>query len=244
VADRPILFSAPMIQALLAGRKTQTRRILRQQPKNDAAGCAWRIASGYKKTKVDAPYVEAVRPTSYGATEIVVPPLRILCRPGDRLWVRETLIFDSGRNDWLYGADQSTMVDVCGSELETPTPDRWPLLRCNSIHMPRWASRLTLTVTDVRVQRLQDISEADAIAEGGEHDGFGAWLCYAAEPKPQTHWACPRESYRTLWTAINGPGAWKENPWVGAYTFTVHRENIDSMARLNLARDAALREVS
>ena len=95
-----------------------------------------------------------------------------------------------------------------------------------SIHMPRWASRLTLTVTEVGVQRLQDISEADAVAEGCECDVDG-WRDYLF---PSTQ-CCgtARESYRTLWNSLHGPDAWDLNPWVAAYTFTVHRCNIDCL---------------
>lgn len=100
--------------------------------------------------------------------------------------------------------------------------------------MPRWASRITLIVTDVRVERLQNISEADAIAEGVDTER----CCGVPSDSCGTHLGgcCgqpeavePVEAYSDLWDEINGPGAWDANPWVAAYTFTVHHQNIDQI---------------
>nr|WP_018009330.1 hypothetical protein [Sinorhizobium medicae] len=93
--------------------------------------------------------------------------------------------------------------------------------------MPPWASRLTLIVTDVSVERLQDISEADAIAEGIERskdfpDRFMT---------PAGDYAVPIVAYQRLWESINGPGSWEANPWVAAYTFTVIKQNIDQIEK-------------
>jgi hypothetical protein len=200
MTDQPILFSAPMIRALLDGRKTQTRRILKPQP--------------------DDLYEGQI-------------PRQFRIAIGDRLWVRESLTFDWTTNDWLYAADRAIMVDVCGNELETPRPDRWPRGAAPSIHMPRWASRLTLIVTDVRGQRLQEISEEDAIAEGMEQDttpgseSFGAWtggvdFLYGWDA---------RGAFRRTWELINGAESVKANPWVAAYTFRVVKANIDSVPK-------------
>ena len=90
--------------------------------------------------------------------------------------------------------------------------------------MPRWASRLTLTVTDVRVQRLQDISEADAVAEGCD-----AVLALTIKRPNGAHPGNPRECYCDLWNSLHGHGAWDANPWVVAVTFTVQRGNIDQL---------------
>ena len=91
--------------------------------------------------------------------------------------------------------------------------------------MPRWASRLTLTVTDVRVQRLQDISEADAQAEGLV-EVYEGWATDSAG----RHWGpTARDSYRILWNDLHGPEAWAANPWVAALTFETHRHNIDQI---------------
>jgi len=94
-----------------------------------------------------------------------------------------------------------------------------------SIHMPRWASRLTLTVTDVRVQRLQDISAADSIAEGVECETCAAMAQSACHGK-----GCfsSLADFRALWNSLHGPDAWDANPWVVALTFTVEQRNIDA----------------
>ena len=89
------------------------------------------------------------------------------------------------------------------------------------IHMPRWASRLTLTVTDVRVQRVQEISEDDARSEG-----FGSLITTVDKLGPSI---TARDGFREIWNSIHGPGAWDANPWVAAISFTVHRCNIDTM---------------
>lgn len=105
-------------------------------------------------------------------------------------------------------------------------PDPYAIwLKKPSIHMPRWASRITLTVTDVRVERLQDITEADAIAEGIERsEKFpDRYLTPAGD------FAIPTVAYHRLWDSINGDGAWDRNPWIVAYTFTVHLGNIDQI---------------
>jgi hypothetical protein len=101
--------------------------------------------------------------------------------------------------------------------------------------MPRWASRLTLIVTGVKVERLQAISNEDAIHEGiVEDDGDVPGIFYCpggAKYGVKRHGASPSEAFRYLWEAINGPEAWGENPWVVAVTFTVHQCNIDSMRK-------------
>ena len=210
MADRPIIFSAPMVRALLDGRKTQTRRVLKPQP--EPLGRFVGFSGSAETARCKVRYA-----------------------PGDRLWVREAFITGYDIDD-KYGrptGDKRVWYRATDSNLTWFDPDTETTLDNPpwrpSIHMPRWASRITLTVTDVRVQRLQEISEADAVAEGIEGDDYGAWLCYASEPKGQTHWADPRESCRTLWDSIHGPGAWGANPWVSAITSTTHRCNIDQM---------------
>jgi hypothetical protein len=169
---------------------------------------------------------------------------------GDRLWVRET--FQTAMSDggpcWLYransdriypefdgpdeGAGPSFNYDkypsnyaAWASDVEARGPWRSP------IHMPRWASRIRLTVTDVRVQRLQEISEADAIAEGIERINIcGAewnWKLYGGAPN--CGWSDPRQSYQSLWETINGAGSWDANPWIAAVTFTVARRGDDDL---------------
>lgn len=113
-------------------------------------------------------------------------------------------------------------------------PDPYAVwLKKPSIHMPRWASRTTLQVTDVRVERLQDISEADAVAEGcfkGKASGR-VFASAGAMHIGGDEWANARDWYADLWNSINGEGSWDANPWVVAYTFTVQHGNIDQIAR-------------
>lgn len=217
--DRPIIFSAPMVRALLDGRKTQTRRVLKPQP----SACRWKD------------YVlEQHRDGVYRAVKTPYAP-------GDRLWVREAwaTVNTSGGPGWAYRADGDFIQPEYDGEDFGVGPsfnyDKYPgkysmwfddLLAGvpghqwkSSIHMPRWASRLTLTVTDVRVQRLQDISDDDVRAEGigalpGNHTGDPALM---------------RADFRAIWNSIHGPGAWEANPWVAAISFTVERGNIDAL---------------
>lgn len=211
MADRPILFSAPMVRALLAGTKTQTRRELD-------------VFCDEPPAYVEDGMIKALdpddQPYRWPRTHAV----------GDRLWVREawrtfsTFDDEPPRNlDFVhvwYEADAGYKPKI-----------RYPHGRGRYRHgrfMPRWFSRLTLTVTAVRVERLQEISEADAIAEGVERDSDG-WRDYLMPNTQCCANAC--DSYRTLWEAINGPGSWEANPWAAAYTFTVEHRNIDAGAQ-------------
>ncbi|HTJ89589.1 MAG TPA: hypothetical protein VL356_05370 [Acidocella sp.] len=190
MVDRPILFSAPMVRALLAGTKTQTRRFLKPQPASvDEAGC-W-----------------------YGNNPQSLQN-RLRFAIGDRLWVRESW--------WHVCAGDGPAISAPGDSLgrdgaffRADHPDYPPCPHYRSrpsIHMPRWASRLTLTVTDVRVQRLQDISEEDARAEGYPGEGCGL---------------APKVWYGALWEQINGIDSWDADPWIVALTFDVRKGNID-----------------
>jgi hypothetical protein len=203
---KPIIFSAPMVRALLDGRKTQTRRVAKIHWKPGAnprftgwraersVGGAWNIVGGM----------------GIGAT--INPDYA----PGDRLWVREAWTHESAdAEEGFYRPDYKATANG------QPTDGRWR----PSIHMPRWASRLTLVVTDVRVQRLREISEADASAEGVMPDGYGGWRGHKGTiGYPKTVWA-----FHHLWNSLHGPAAWYANPWVAALTFTVHRCNVDQM---------------
>ena len=198
---KPILFSGPMVRALLDGRKTQTRRILK-------------------------PTTESFEAPKY--------------RRGDRLWVREAhYITDDGESEFAVFAEDSESVEEHLENMQTlmsshPQIDWTSHIKLRpSIHMPRWASRLTLTVTDVRVQRLQGISEGDAEAEGIDpYSGIDPDCCGYLNYLNNSEdgwWLAPIQSFRTLWNSINGPDAWDADPWVAAYTFTVHRCNIDEL---------------
>jgi len=225
MADLPILFSAPMVRALLEGRKTQTRRVMNPQPEPDFISA--KITDGLLGM---APARLFGGPTHRA--------LRKLHRPGDRLWVRE-----AWRTHKAY--DDLPPSEMGGEEAIQHRADGalhargWPAadfdagrLRA-SMHMPRWASRLTLKVTEVHVQRLQDISEEDAVAEGIRPSGYHATF------KDMPMWGdgtrslgnSPRAAFSLLWDSINaGRGfGWDANPWVTATTFEVVRGNIDEV---------------
>lgn len=201
--ERPIIFSGPMVLANLEGRKTQTRRVIKWQsdmefdPADPHYGPYW------------LPY----------ATEAKGEDARVRCpygKPGDRLWVRETWRVCGGC-EYEYLHEQSEVM-----YRSTHEKDRFPLTWESykwrpSIFMPRWASRITLEITDVRVERLQEINDADAIAEGiaelSLQDGEpGAW--WSAAPDRRLHSRTPRGAFVRLWRSIHGEGSWHANPWV------------------------------
>lgn len=163
MTERPIIFGTTMMRALLAGRKTQTRRVVKPQPK---------IVDRDKW------------PCPYGA-------------PGDRLWVRET---------WALGAHASAIVYRADGEF-APGAGRWR----PSIHLSRKLARITLELTDVRVQRVQEISQFDAMQEGFDGPDHKANFC-------------------KLWDTINAKRGyqWASNPWVWALTFKVVKPTMDT----------------
>lgn len=198
---KPILFSAPMIRALQEGRKTQTRRIMKLQPT--------RTPTLVRLERKVEPELVAMWATDYRGNAVCVCPYG---RPGDLLWVRETWapnkvipVEHRDPGEFIYAAD-----------LDVDRRMKWAATWKPSIHMPRKASRLTLRITDVRVERLREISEADAQAEG----------CDPATPYPYQY----RDSFAALWDSINGPGAWDENPSVWGLSFQVFNINVDAFA--------------
>lgn len=219
MSDRPILFSAPMVRALLAGTKTQTRRALKRQPEQNSAGLfVLDGPNGFSQAKATDV------PSSYETLGLV----RIA--GGDRLWVREcwrTIIHVDGLAPREISASRPIFY-----EADNRPPEGRGKIRA-SIHMPRWASRLTLAVTEIRVQRLQDISEEDAIAEGPGFVGkISGEVCesVAAHRLGGPRWRNARDWYADLWDSINGAGAWDANPWVVAVSFTASARNIDAAA--------------
>lgn len=242
MTDRPILFSAPMVRALYEERKTMTRHSIAPQNfkllghdfrfhRPDAES----LASAFKGAR-DFRWIGGAFSWIADPGKMHPHAVSVDCRgrpkyaPGDRLWVRETCA-TWGRGPErapveypvAYAADDPEWEGI-KHDAKVSSGDEWKIRP--SIHMPRWASRLTLIVTDVRVEWLQDISEEDAIAEGVECDSDG-WRDYLM---PQTQCcAAARDSFRSLWDSINGAGAWDENPWVTVTSFAVHRQNIDQM---------------
>mgnify|MGYP000644442201 CR=1 FL=1 len=174
MSDRPIIFSAPMIRALLDGRKTQTRRVLK-------------------------PHGDTFSAPSY--------------RRGDRLYVREAAHID--------GTSVNYRADHPG--------DSAGLGWRPSIHMPRWASRITLEITGVRVERLQDISPFDCEAEGVQRlplqdDQPQPWWTADVSAGPILHSRSALGAYHRLWETINGPDSWDANPWVWVVEFKRQEE--------------------
>lgn len=190
--DRPILFSGQMVRAILEGRKTQTRRIVKPQPRvlnNGMWYVPFKNEINWIFNYILGDKVMAYAKFPYG-------------KVGDRLWVRET--FHEYSHGILYRADMPMRWDAENTEHgEAVTLKAEDYKWKPSIFMPRWASRITLEITGVRVERLNDISEEDAIAEGITHRTMN----------------CPKVEFRHLWESINGEGSWDENPWVWVIEF-------------------------
>jgi hypothetical protein len=206
--ERPILFSAPMVRALLDGSKTQTRRIVKPQPHIDAAGnfCVGKSCYGQDG---------AGRPVTKAFVEWHCPH----GKPGDRLWVRETwaqpAALDPGPT--VYRADYPACV-LKGYENVPAVDDiTWK----PSIHMFRRDSRVLLEIVSVRVERLDDCSAADAVAEGIRRvgPGFERWHPDPADVHHTGSTQDPLLAYRGLWESINGAGSWAANPWVWVVEF-------------------------
>lgn len=220
MSEKPILFSGPMVQAILAGRKTQTRRVIKPL-----------IPAGYRLwwRPIDNHFVWTDHQQGEKGNLI---NLTSPYQPGDLLWVRESWCPANSENGPVvcyradlhrrYLVDESYPVDydrfpagrgawICwASDLESGTEGAWR----PSIFMPRWASRITLRVTNVRAQHLQDISEEDAKAEG-----ISAW-------HDTTTGTVYRPEFQLLWDSINAKRgySWASNPWVWAVTFEQVKE--------------------
>ncbi len=209
IKERPILFSSPMVRAILEGRKTQTRRVVN-------------VRDLLQIRKGDATHYQGVRAdgaVNHCLQEVGMAGMLQLCpygKPGDRLWVRETHAIYGDRDQHVIHYRATHQNEGSG----------WK----PSIHMPRWASRITLEVVSVRVERLQDISRADAIAEGvnwrdcpqrQSDSSFQAQLAAAriGMCAPFVTEIDYVGGFRQLWESINGPGSWGENPWVWVVEF-------------------------
>lgn len=173
MTDRPILFSAPMVRALLDGRKTQTRRVLKPSRGAQADWLTMDVlhqAPSCYLAEVDGRLgVQMQHPRAGQCIDgIDIDPMspltwvRLPYAPGDRLWVREAWAKVGDEQDDIHACPDMRIPAYYRADMVDPERQRWR----PSIHMPRWASRLTLTVTDVRVQRLQDITLGDICAEG------------------------------------------------------------------------------
>jgi hypothetical protein len=207
--ERPILFSGAMVRALLAGTKTQTRRVVKWRGVEPGlnlqfsglevvrSGSNWALSS---PTRTSHEYRSVPMPCPYGM-------------PADRLWVRE--------NFYFIGESNETFFQATNDSNKVP-PLSWGGPWKPSIHMPRRLCRIELEITDVRVERLLDISDEDAAAEGcpcyvcGQPmNGLGESDCHCF------HRYGNATDYALLWESINGEGSWKANPWVWAVSFKV-----------------------
>lgn len=200
--ERPIIFSGAMVRAILAGNKTQTRRVVNPSlhPKTNAV--IWNTADNafipWYESRDEGCRTGKPFTCPYGA-------------PGDRLWVRETWQTTTTPKD----RDTSKLVFAADYDGARPgfVEDEW--LWRPSIYMPRWSSRITLEVTEVRVQRLQDISEDDIIAESATVDAVARATGIPWSDLPTLH-----SAWEVLWNNINGDRApWSSNPWVWAVSF-------------------------
>lgn len=217
--EKPIIFGGPMVRAILAGAKTQTRRACKL---TGPYGNLIRLRSPYAANARDG--VGLVWTPHAGATEQPMPAEEIgrLCPyggPGDRLWVREAWAYG-----WLDGREYREAVesgegcpifyqaDWTDERVQPSIEERWR----SPIHMPRRASRITLEIQAVRVERLQAITEDDAIAEGVDSISI-------AEIRRQAAWS-RRQDFSRIWDKINGAGAWEADPWVFVIEFRRVRE--------------------
>jgi hypothetical protein len=209
--ERPIIFSGPMVRAILKGNKTQTRRVVKKQ----------------RDMEFDAadPYYGPYW-LSY-ATEAEGEDAKVRCpygKPGDRLWVREAFIHEPA--EYCLEASVSIPCRPATTWYRADiTGDTRGVGWKPSIYMPRWASRITLEITGIRVERLQQISREDAQAEGIERVGgnysCSPWRNYMLQPMAPTvlNSSDPRHSFMTLWKSINSAGSWDANPWVWVVEF-------------------------
>lgn len=209
--ERGIIFNSEMVRAILDGRKTQTRRIIKTVPTtHDFHG--WIMSSTCTKDEGKACW-------AIGDSPLLKDPIRLNCplgKIGDRLWVRETwrkfnASDECGCSEYPCGCPKNNAVlyRASGDSGES----KWK----PSSQMPHWASRILLEITGVRVERLQDISEEDAVAEGVAPLHGGYWKHY--QPGWTQHQLSARGSFVTLWNSINGVDAWYKNPWVWVIEF-------------------------
>ena len=208
---KPIIFNGDMVRAILDGRKTQTRRVVRGQSPNNRV----EVKHGGKMVQMH------------------VTDARLSCphgQPGDLLWVRETFT----KTQHGLPVYKSDAKDADGKYWPSVAFDKEGVIWTPSIHMPRWASRITLEITDVRVELLQDISEMDARAEGvkpskraiGPDEAVSCWWDYL---RNEPNYLSSRDSFASLWQSIYGD--WDTNPWVWVIEFKPHLKNVDEMLK-------------
>ena len=225
MGERPILFSAPMVRAILDGRKTQTRRVVKANlPERMCLPTFHEDDYLVEELRGKLSWFEAESGDAYPCDQkdaISCPYGKL----GDRLWVREAWAQNGlwgrvssagepfeGDLDWLGTSEIAFKADG-------ETPYLWR--GRPSIHLPRWASRIDLEITGICVERLQEISEVDALAEGVESCGFCQEVSFedGSLVRVTDRTGTAIGAYRMLWEAINKPGSWDANPWVWVIEF-------------------------
>lgn len=205
--ERPVIFNSEMVRAIIDGRKTQTRRVMAVQPESNQFGLL-RISDSTKRSDIGKyHWAESNATGTHQRSALFSCPFG---QVGDRLWVRETFaghyLDDDQIQDIKDGRDKAE--DLCEYRADysddADCVDGWT----PSIHMPRWASRITLEITAVRVERLNDISEEDAKAEGVK-----AGVC------PGHEHMMHQVAFSELWQSIYGVDSWNANPWVWVIEF-------------------------
>lgn len=222
MTDVPIIFSAPMVRAWLAGRKTMTRRLAWGEP--------FAIDLGDYEPRTTWKTIERKDDTPLFAKATLWQRVQ----PGDRLWVREAIgrrpfggYATNGAEEIYYAADGDegeSITEEAGFDIAPWWNNKGKL---TPIHMPRWVSRLTLVVTATKVEPLQEISEADAMAEGTQ-------LSETIRGRQVWH-ASHRAAFAALWTNLHGAESWQVNPEVVALTCRVIKQNIDKLPKENAA---------
>lgn len=194
--ERPIILKAHEVRAALDGRQTQFRRVVKPQPQLNGRWMEWRNGKGVLITEQCSNW----SPFDTGFRRAVSehPYFCPYGQPGDRIWVKETWQKAGGASGYWWYRSTDSEADDGGSPVS-----QWR----SSIHMPRHASRITLEITSIRVERLQDITEADAMAEGVDAGKYAGLERAAAR------------AYSDLWESIHGPGSWEANPWVWVVEF-------------------------
>lgn len=238
---KSIIFSSEMIRAIIAGRKTQTRRTVK-----NLEYLNFRQFDSYERWQLEYRFTKPIKGTLKGlvvsfANEAAAKSHFIadFCKyqVGDFLWVRESFYPDPPHTgEWdFYEFDDGTPhqmnIKAIPEKYRNPEhviyKESWkgsPLSWKSPIYMPRWASRITLKITDIRIERIQETTEADAISEGCDADSN------TLEARERWHNYCNpgnaikgshRSTFEKLWKKINGAESWNNNDWVFVYTFEV-----------------------
>lgn len=213
--EHPILFSSEMVNAILQGRKTMTRRVVAK------SNCKPVGLYGYGFSDLNFNDVVVVGIDDFYYLKVSLPVMNTRhhiyskWEVGDHLWVRE-MLYQNGELGLSYVADNEDIDEDIIPEDHKPYRN-YAFCNIPSIHMPKWACRIFLEVTEIKVERLQDMTEEDAISEG-------VWLDKSVLPNAYTvfgmpHWRLPVDAFINLWESINWEDSWEANPWVWVISF-------------------------